>query len=144
MSASKSAGQGPKVGGRRTASAGVVGRRGWRELDRRLLAVLGRLTDRDRLLCRLLDDHRVLTSAQVADVAFSGERRARMRLAELYAMDVLDRFRTRAGETPVRSTGYLVRLVPPWWLPKQASTCPTSTGAVTLSLTWPPASDSAI
>jgi Replication-relaxation len=78
----------------------LVGRRGWRELDRRLLAVLGRLTDRDRLLCRLLDDHRVLTSAQVADVAFTGERRARMRLSELYAMDVLDRFRTRTGGNP--------------------------------------------
>jgi hypothetical protein len=78
----------------------LVGRRGWRELDRRLLAVLSRLTDRDRLLCRLLDDHRVLTSAQVADVAFTGERRARMRLSELYAMDVLDRFRTRTGGNP--------------------------------------------
>jgi protein involved in plasmid replication-relaxation len=100
VSASKRAGQWPKVGEGGTGGVVVVGRRGWRELDRRLLAVLGRLTDRDRLLCRLLDDHRVLTSAQVADVAFTGERRARMRLSELYAMDVLDRFRTRAGGNP--------------------------------------------
>jgi hypothetical protein len=65
-----------------------------------LLSILGRLTERDRLLCRLLDDHRVLTSAQVADVGFTGERRARTRLAELYAMDVLDRFRNRTGGNP--------------------------------------------
>ncbi len=76
-------------------------RRGWRDLDSRLLAVLGRLTERDRRLCRLLDDHRVLTSSQVADVCFTGERRARMRLAELYALDVLDRFRPRRGGSPV-------------------------------------------
>ena len=76
-------------------------RRGWRDLDSRLLGVLGRLTERDRLVCRLLDDHRVLTSAQVADVCFAGERRARMRLAELYALDVLDRFRPRRGGSPV-------------------------------------------
>src|SRR5580693_9079921 len=60
------------------------GRRGWRDLDQRLLGVLGRITERDRYLCRLLDEHRVLTTSQVADVAFTGERRARMRLAELY------------------------------------------------------------
>jgi hypothetical protein len=76
-------------------------RRGWRDLDTRLLGVLGRLTERDRRLCRLLDEHRVLTSAQVADVCFTGERRARMRLAELYGLDVLDRFRPRRGGSPV-------------------------------------------
>ncbi len=76
-------------------------RRGWRDLDSRLLPVLGRLTERDRHLCRLLDDHRVLTSSQVADICFTGERRARMRLAELYALDVLDRFRPRHGGSPV-------------------------------------------
>ncbi|MGH9090492.1 MAG: replication-relaxation family protein [Acidimicrobiales bacterium] len=58
--------------------------------------MVGRLTERDRQLCRLLDDHRVLTTPQVADVGFSGERRARMRLSELYAIDVLDRFRPQA------------------------------------------------
>ena len=82
-------------------SPGETGRRGWRDLDVRLLGVLGRLTERDRLICRLLDEHRVLTSAQVADVCFTGERRARMRLAELYALDVLDRFRPRRGGSPV-------------------------------------------
>ena len=82
------------------ARGSVTGRRGWRDLDARLLAVVGRLTERDRLLCRLLDDHRVLTTAQVADVGFSGERRARMRLSELYALDILDRFRPRAWGSP--------------------------------------------
>jgi Replication-relaxation len=79
----------------RTGSV-LTARRGWRDLDARLLGALGRLTERDRLLCRLLDEHRVLTTAQVADVGFSGERRARMRLSELYALDVLDRFRPQA------------------------------------------------
>jgi hypothetical protein len=78
----------------------VSARRGWRDLDARLLAVIGRLTERDRELCRLLDDHRVLTTPQVADVGFTGERRARMRLSELYALDVLDRFRPRAWGNP--------------------------------------------
>jgi hypothetical protein len=76
------------------------GRRGWRDLDRRLLPVLGRLTERDRYLCRLIEDHRVLTTAQVADVGFTGERRARMRLGELYALDLLDRFRPRSAGNP--------------------------------------------
>ena len=80
--------------------AASASRRGWRDLDARLLAVVGRLTERDRQLCRLLDDHRVLTTPQVADVGFTGERRARMRLAELYALDVLDRFRPQSWGSP--------------------------------------------
>lgn len=69
----------------------------WRDLDNRLLGVLGRLTERDRRLCRLLDEHRVLTTAQIADALFSGARRARMRLGDLYGLEVLDRFRPRSG-----------------------------------------------
>jgi hypothetical protein len=38
----------------------------------------------------------VLTTAQVADVGFTGQRRARTRLSELYALDVLERFRPRS------------------------------------------------
>ena len=83
-----------------TAAGPVVARRGWRDLNARLLGVVGRLTERDRSLCRLLDDHRVLTTAQVAEVGFSGERRARMRLSELYALDILDRFRPKAWGNP--------------------------------------------
>ena len=65
-----------------------------------MLAIVGRLTERDRQVCRLLDDHRVLTTAQVADVGFTGERRARMRLSELYALDILDRFRPQTWGSP--------------------------------------------
>jgi hypothetical protein len=79
----------------RTKGASPSGRRGCRDLDHRLLTVLGRITERDRQLCRLLEDHRVLTTAQVADVGFTGERRARTRLSELYALDLLQRFRPR-------------------------------------------------
>jgi hypothetical protein len=81
----------------RTKGSNAAGCRGWRDLDHRLLAALGRITERDRRLCRLLEDHRVLTTTQVADVGFSGERRARTRLSELYALDVLERFRPRTG-----------------------------------------------
>ncbi|MHB1511592.1 MAG: hypothetical protein ACYCZ8_19010, partial [Acidimicrobiales bacterium] len=55
----------------RSGSTGGT-RRGWRDIEARLLAIVGRLTERDRLVCRLLDDHRVLTSSQVADVGFTG------------------------------------------------------------------------
>jgi hypothetical protein len=79
----------------RTKGSPHAGRRGWRDLDHRLLDVLGRITERDRQLCGLLEDHRVLTTAQVADVGFTGQRRARTRLTELYALDVLERFRPR-------------------------------------------------
>jgi hypothetical protein len=84
--------------GRRPSAGGA--RQGWRDLDHRLLGVLGRLTERDRRLCRLLDAHRVLTTPQVAAVGFDGERRARTRLAALYGLDVLDRFRPQAWGSP--------------------------------------------
>jgi hypothetical protein len=82
------------------SGSALAGRRGWRDVDARLLDVVGRLTERDRRICRLLDDHRVLTTAQIADVGFTGERRARMRLGELYALDILDRFRPQAWGNP--------------------------------------------
>lgn len=90
----------PSATAPRTRST-TAARRGWRDLDARLLGVLGRLTERDRAICRLLDEHRVLTAAQVADAFFTGERRARMRLSDLYGHDVLDRFRPRSGGSPV-------------------------------------------
>jgi hypothetical protein len=74
----------------------------YRDADQRLLDVLGRLTDRDRHLCRLLYEHRVLVSSQVADIGFTGARRTRLRLGELYDLAVVDRFRPRAqvGSAP--------------------------------------------
>ena len=57
------------------------------------LAVLARLTDRDRLLCRLLDDHGVLTTEQIIDLAFPSRSAAQHRLVALVRLDVLARFR---------------------------------------------------
>ena len=52
-----------------------------------------RLTPRDRLLCRTLFDHRVLTTEQVTDLCFANLTTARHRLTALYDLRVLDRFR---------------------------------------------------
>ncbi|HEX4754878.1 MAG TPA: replication-relaxation family protein [Candidatus Dormibacteraeota bacterium] len=61
--------------------------------DRHLLRLASHLTERDRVVIRLLYDHRVLTSLQVCDVAFSSVRRAEARLHALYELRVVDRFR---------------------------------------------------
>ena len=55
--------------------------------------VLGRLSERDRLIVRLLYRHRVLTTQQVSAVAFPSVRRAEMRMRDLHEMRVVDRFR---------------------------------------------------
>jgi hypothetical protein len=70
--------------------------------DQRLLEVAGRLTDRDRLICRLLYEHRVLTTDQVADIGFGTVRKAQQRLATLYGLEVVDRFQLRSwgGASP--------------------------------------------
>jgi len=105
-----------------------VRHRGWRDLDHRLLSALGRITERDRQLCRLLEDHRVLTTAQVADFGFTGERRARTRLSELYALDVLERFRPRTA----------VNLAPYHWVlgPLGAALVAAEAGADVAELDW--------
>ncbi|HVA61357.1 MAG TPA: replication-relaxation family protein [Mycobacteriales bacterium] len=71
--------------------------------DAALLALAGRLTDRDRLLVELLAQHRVFTTDQVSDLAFGSVRRAEARLAQLYQLRVVDRFRPRryAGSAPL-------------------------------------------
>lgn len=56
-------------------------------------SVARRLTPRDRLVCRTLYDHRVLTTEQVTDLCFDNLTTARHRLTALYGMRVLDRFR---------------------------------------------------
>lgn len=58
-----------------------------------------RLTPRDRWLIRMLHEHQVLTSAQIAQVAFPSVRSATTRLLELYRWRVLDRFQ------PFRTVG---------------------------------------
>jgi hypothetical protein len=56
-------------------------------------SVARRLTPRDRLLCQVLFDHKVLTAEQVADLCFDHLTTARHRLTALYQLRVLDRFR---------------------------------------------------
>jgi hypothetical protein len=63
------------------------------------LAVLGRLTERDRFICRILWEHRVLTTEQVCDLCFFNLVTAQHRLVALWRLGVLDRFR------PLRPTG---------------------------------------
>jgi hypothetical protein len=65
--------------------------------DHHLLRVASRLTDRDRVLIRLLHEHRVFTSAQVHDIGFDSYRRAQERMEVLYALRVVDRFRPHSG-----------------------------------------------
>jgi hypothetical protein len=62
----------------------------------------GRLTERDRQLCRLLAEHRVLTSHQLAELAFNHLDTAEDRLRTLTTLGVLDRFRPRrdTGSAP--------------------------------------------
>ena len=69
---------------------------------RRLADLAARLTPRDRQLCRLLADHRVLTSRQLTDLAFSHLDTAEDRLRTLTTLGVLDRFRPRrdTGSAP--------------------------------------------
>jgi hypothetical protein len=86
-----------------TSSKEVAWRTQRRSGDVRLLEVAGRITERDRLICRLLFDHRVLTSAEVADVGFGTLRKAQQRLSVLYDLGVVERFRPQAsaGSAPL-------------------------------------------
>jgi hypothetical protein len=70
----------------------------WAGSDRvalKLAALAGRLTNRDRRLCRLLWEHRVLTSHQLTQLAFRHLDTAEDRLRTLTQLQVLDRFRPR-------------------------------------------------
>lgn len=70
--------------------------------DQLVLEAAGRLTERDRYLCRLLLDHQVLTTEQIRSVGFVSQRRTRLRLAQLRQLRVLDRFQplARIGSAP--------------------------------------------
>jgi Replication-relaxation len=69
----------PAAGGRSTAD--------------RLAALAGRLTDRDRRLCQLLWEHRVLTTGQLTQLAFPSADAAEHRLVTLWRLRLVDRFR---------------------------------------------------
>jgi hypothetical protein len=88
-----------------TASARGSMRVGSDRHARKLADLAGRLTQRDRQLCRLLAEHRVLTSHQLADVAFNQLDTAEDRLRTLTTLGVLDRFRPRrdTGSAPYHS-----------------------------------------
>jgi hypothetical protein len=62
-------------------------------------ALASRLTERDRYLCRMLHEHRVLTVAQMAELAFDSVTAAQHRLVILYRHRLVERFR------PFRPTG---------------------------------------
>lgn len=64
-----------------------------------LFKVIRRLTARDREICRLLFDHKVLTIHQIHQLFFDDPRRTRRRMLELYGMGLVIRFR------PYRPTG---------------------------------------
>jgi hypothetical protein len=57
------------------------------------LAALAFLTDRDRWLLDVLDEHQVLTTSQLTALAFPSSDVAQRRLLKLTRLDVLDRFR---------------------------------------------------
>ena len=68
----------------------------------KLVELSGRLTERDRQLCRLLFEHRVFTSHQLTQLTFDHLDTAEDRLRILTALGVLDRFRPRrdSGSAP--------------------------------------------
>ncbi|MEV6694906.1 replication-relaxation family protein [Micromonospora sp. NPDC051196] len=58
-----------------------------------LLAIYPHITGRDRRLLQLLDDHQVLTTDQIHRMLFQARRTCQLRLGELAALGLLDRFR---------------------------------------------------
>ena len=58
-----------------------------------LLAIYPHITTRDRLLLQLLDDHQVLTTGQIHRLLFSARRTCQLRLNELAALGLVERFR---------------------------------------------------
>ena len=67
-----------------------------------LLQAPAHLTDRDRLLVRLVGEHRVLTTGQLTALGFGNITTARHRLAVLIRLGMLRRFRPHppAGSAP--------------------------------------------
>jgi len=89
---------------RRTSPSGGPGPP--RRSARQLAQLARRLTERDRELCRLLAEHRVLTTWQLAELAFPSLDTAEHRLVILHRLGVVDRFRPlrRRGSAPYHYT----------------------------------------
>ena len=64
-----------------------------RSADQRRMAIIRRLTDRDREIVRSVDRHRVLTTEQLAQAFFPTKRRAWARLGDLVRLELLVTFR---------------------------------------------------
>jgi len=66
-------------------------------------ALAARLTARDRWLLRMICEHRVLTTAQITQLAFGTSRAATARMTTLYQYRAVDRFRplAPAGSSPL-------------------------------------------
>jgi len=79
--------------GRRGEGRSARDRNTW---DDRLLELAGRITERDRTICRLLYEHRVLTTSQIEQVAFTSLRKTQERLSFLHGFEVVERFRPRS------------------------------------------------
>ncbi|MFF4501585.1 replication-relaxation family protein [Streptomyces sp. NPDC001401] len=91
-------------GSRYTARASTTRPRPARHTD---VAALSRiLTARDLWLARMLHEHRVLTTHQIADLAYTSLRSAQRRLRTLHQYAVLDSFRplTQTGSAPEHYT----------------------------------------
>ncbi|MGP3949641.1 replication-relaxation family protein [Streptomyces sp. 7N604] len=91
-------------GSRYTARAATTRSRPARHTD---VAALTRiLTGRDLWLARMLYEHRVLTTRQIADLAYLSLRSAQRRLRSLHQHAVLDSFRplTQTGSAPEHYT----------------------------------------
>jgi len=76
-----------------TASSSRWGRRPGRVTDRLIFDVASSLTERDREILRLLRWHRVLTTGQVSALFFSDRNTAQHRMARLYELRLVERFR---------------------------------------------------
>ncbi len=95
-----------------------------------LAELAGRLTERDRELCRLVLEHRVLTSVQCAQLVFASPVTARHRLVILAGLRVLDRF---------RPTWQLGQGSPPWHYvlgPAGAAVLAAERGSSVAELGW--------
>ncbi|WP_419995014.1 replication-relaxation family protein [Streptomyces boninensis] len=82
-----------------------------------LARLAARLTPRDRWLAHMLYEHRVLTSHQIAQLAFVSHRAANLRLLELYKSRVVERFQpfVTSGTAPMHYVLDIAgaRLLPP-------------------------------